>query len=321
MKRIFLCAAGCMLTACAATVRSADYPQKPVRLVVGFPAGSGVDILARLAGQKLTDLYSQSFVIENRPGAGTNIATAFVAKAPPDGYTLLMGTVANAINANLYAKLPFDFLRDFSAIAPGATAPNLLVIHPSIPARTVRDLIALAKAQPGKLSFGSSGTGTAPHLAGELFKRMAGIDVVHVPYKGGPQATTDLIGGQFAYLFAISSTVLPHVKTGRLRALAITTLQRVPGMDDIPTIAESGLPGFEAVTWFGFVAPAGTPRDIVTKLNTDIGRVLTTVDARQQLVPQGLEPQTGTPEQFTAYMRTEFEKWGRVVKESGAKAE
>src|SRR5450759_2200134 len=321
-RKLFCCAIWAMSAlAWALGVAAADYPDKPVRMIVGFPAGSGVDILARLAGQKLAETYAQQFVIDNRPGAGSNIAANLAAKAAPDGYTIFLGTVANAINATLYAKLPFDFTRDFAPIVLAASAPNLLVVHPSVPARSVAELIRLAKAQPGQLSFGSSGTGTAPHLAGELFKRMAGIDIVHVPYRGGPQATTDLIGGQYAMLFAISSTVLPHIKSGRLRTLAITTLARMPSMPEVPTVAESGLPGFEAVTWFGFMVPAATPRDIVGRLNADIGKALALPDVHQQLALQGIDVIGGTPEQFAEHVRKETAKWADVIRRSGAKAD
>jgi tripartite-type tricarboxylate transporter receptor subunit TctC len=300
---------------------AADYPIKSVRVITGFPAGSGVDIVARVVGQKLSEAYAQQFIIDSRPGASSNIATALAAKSAPDGYTLFMGTVANTINATLYAKLPFDFTRDFAPITLKASAPNLLLVHPSVPAHNVAELVKLAKAQPGKLSFGSSGTGTLPHLAGELFKSMAGVDIVHIPYKGGPLATTDLIGGQFAILFAISSTVLPHVKSGRIRALAIATPARMPYLPEVPTVAESGLPGYEAVTWFGFTAPANTPRDIIAKLNTDILKVIHTPDVRQQFAAQGIDATGSTPEQFAAYIRSEIAKWARAIKASGARAE
>jgi len=299
----------------------AAYPTKPVRVVAGFPPGSGADITARVIGQKLGEALGQQFLVDNRMGAGSNIAAELAAKAAPDGYTLFLGTVANAINATLYARLPFDFARDFAPVVLAASAPNVLVVHPSVPARSVAELIRLAKAQPGQLSFGSSGTGTAPHLAGELFKRMAGIDIVHVPYRGGPQATTDLIGGQYAMLFAISSTVLPHIKSGRLRTLAITTLARMPSLPEVPTVAESGLPGFEAVTWFGFMVPAATPRDIVGRLNADIGKVLALPDVHQQLALQGIAVIGGTPEQFAEHVRKETAKWADVIRRSGAKAD
>jgi tripartite-type tricarboxylate transporter receptor subunit TctC len=291
-----------------------------VRAIVGFPAGSGVDIVARVVGQKLSEQYGQQFVVDNRPGAGSNIGTQLAAKAPADGYTLFLGTVANAINATLYRELPFDFTRDFAPIVLAGSAPNLLVVHPSLPARSVAELVKLARAKPGRLSFGSSGTGTAPHLAGELFKSMAAINVMHIPYKGGPQATTDLIAGQYDYLFAISSTVLPHIRSGRLRALAITTAARAPSMPDLPAVAET-LPGFEAVTWFGYMAPAGTPQDIVARLNADITKVLARADVREPLATQGIEVKMSSREQFGAYVRDEIAKWARVVKASGAQAE
>jgi tripartite-type tricarboxylate transporter receptor subunit TctC len=291
-----------------------------VRAIVGFPAGSGVDIVARVVGQKLSEQYGQLFVVDNRPGGGSNIGTQLAAKAPADGYTLFLGTVANAINATLYRELPFDFTRDFAPIVLAGSAPNLLVVHPSLPARSVAELVKLARAKPGRLSFGSSGTGTAPHLAGELFKSMAAINVMHIPYKGGPQATTDLIAGQYDYLFAISSTVLPHIRSGRLRALAITTAARAPSMPDLPAVAET-LPGFEAVTWFGYMALAGTPQDIVARLNADITKVLARADVREPLATQGIEVKTSSREQFGAYVRDEIAKWARVVKASGARAE
>ncbi len=315
------CACGALLScALSASLSAAEYPVRPVRLVVGFPAGSGVDIVARLVGQRLAESYGQQFVVDNRPGAGSNIGAQLAAKALPDGHTLFLGTVANAINATLYRELPFDFVRDFAPIALAGSAPNLLVVHPSLPARTVAELIRLARAKPGELAFGSSGTGTAPHLAGELFKTMAGIAVTHIPYKGGPQATTDLIAGQYDYLFAISSTVLPHIRSGRLRALAITTAARVPALPELPTVAET-LPGFDAVTWFGFMAPTGTPQDIVARLNGDIGGILARPEVREQLAGQGIVALGGTPEQFGAYVRAEIAKWARVVKASGARAE
>jgi tripartite-type tricarboxylate transporter receptor subunit TctC len=309
-----------LLALSSASVAAADYPSRPVRAIVGFPAGSGVDIVARLVGQKLSEQYGQQFVVDNRPGAGSNIGTQLAAKAPADGYTLFLGTVANAINATLYRELPFDFMRDFAPIVLAGSAPNLLVVHPSLPARSVAELVKLARAKPGHLSFGSSGTGTAPHLAGELFKSMAAIDVTHIPYKGGPQATTDLIAGQYDYLFAISSTVLPHIRSGRLRALAITTAARAPSMPDLPSVAET-LPGFEAVTWFGYMTPAGTPQDIVARLNADITKVLARADVREPLATQGIEVKTSSPEQFGAYVRDEITKWARAVKASGARAE
>ncbi len=297
------------------------YPQKPVKVIVGFPPASGADIMARVISQRLGEAMGQQFPVDNRPGAGSSIAAGLVAKSTADGYTLFIGTIANAINASLYTKLPFDFTRDFTAIAPGGSSPNMLVVHPSVPVRNVADLIKLAKSKPGQMSFGSSGIGTLPHLAAEMFNGMAGIKLNHIPYKGSPQATFDLIGGQFEMMFGIGATAMPEVKNGRLRALAVTTSTRLPALPDLPTIAESGLQGFEAVTWFGFVAPAGTPREIVNRLNTEITRAAALPEVRQQLAAQSIEPLNGTPEQFGAYIRDEIAKWARVVKSSGARAE
>jgi len=271
-----------------------------------------------IVAAELAEATGQQFVIDNRPGAGSNIGTAMAAKAVPDGYTLFLATVANAINATLYRKLQFDVLRDFAPVILAGTASNVLVVHPSVPARTVRELIELAKARPGKLTFGSSGIGTLPQMAAELFRRMAGIDVVHAPYKGGPQATTDLLSGQIDALFAITSTVLPHIEAGRLRALAVTSRARTPLLPLLPTVIESGLPEFEAVTWFGFAVPTGTSGDIVDRLNGEIGKALAAPEVKQQLALQGIDVAGGTPEEFEAYLRAEFAKWARLVKESGA---
>jgi tripartite-type tricarboxylate transporter receptor subunit TctC len=300
---------------------AADYPTRPVRVIVGLTAGSGVDVMARVVGQKLAEATGQPFIVENRPGAGSNIATRFAAAAAPDGYTVFVATVANAINATLYQKLQFDVLRDFSPVILAGTAPNVLIVNPSVPAKTVNELIELAKAQPGKLTMGSSGTGTSPQMTGELFRRRAEIDIVHVPYKGGPEATTALLGGQIDCLFAITSTALPHIEAGRLRALAVTSRERTALLPQVPTVSESGLPGFEAVTWFGFTVPTGTPRDIVDRLNTEIGKALAMPELKKQLALQGIDVGGGTPEQFGVYMRDEFAKWGRLVKESGMTAD
>ena len=312
--------------ACSWCINSAaqpatPYPQKPVKVIVGFPPASGADIMARVISQRLGEAMGQQFPVDNRPGAGSSIAAGLVAKSTADGYTLFIGTIANAINASLYTKLPFDFTRDFTAIAPGGSSPNMLVVHPSVPVRNVADLIKLAKSKPGQMSFGSSGIGTLPHLAAEMFNGMAGIKLNHIPYKGSPQATFDLIGGQFEMMFGIGATAMPEVKNGRLRALAVTTSTRLPALPDLPTIAESGLQGFEAVTWFGFVAPAGTPREIIIKLNTEINRVTALPEVKQQLAEQSIDAMHNSPEQFANYIREETAKWARVVKSSGARAE
>lgn len=301
--------------------QTAVYPSKPVKVIVGFPPASGADIMARVISQRVGEVLGQQFPVDNRPGAGSSIGAGIVAKSPADGYTLFIGTIANAINASLYAKLPFDFTRDFTAVAPGGSSPNMLVAHPSVPVRTVADVIRLAKSKPGQLSYGSSGVGTLPHLAAEMFNGMAGLKMTHIPYKGSPQATFDLIAGQFDLMFGISSAVMPEVKNGRLHVVAVTTATRLAALPEVPTVAESGLPGFEAVTWFGFVAPAGTPREIVNRLNTEITRAAAVTEVRQQLAAQSIEPLNGTPEHFGAYIRDEIAKWARVVKSSGARAE
>lgn len=301
--------------------QTAVYPSKPVKVIVGFPPASGADIMARVISQRVGEVLGQQFPVDNRPGAGSSIGAGIVAKSPADGYTLFIGTIANAINASLYAKLPFDFTRDFTAVAPGGSSPNMLVAHPSVPVRTVADVIRLAKSKPGQLSYGSSGVGTLPHLAAEMFNGMAGLKMTHIPYKGSPQATFDLIAGQFDLMFGISSAVMPEVKNGRLHVVAVTTATRLAALPEVPTVAESGLPGFEAVTWFGFVAPAGTPREIVNRLNTEITRAAALPEVRQQLAAQSIEPLNGTPEHFGAYIRDEIAKWARVVKSSGARAE
>ena len=322
MKRILLGTVVCLFAAAMSlTAKAADYPARPVHVIVGLTAGSGADIMARLVGQKVAESMGQPFIIENRPGAGSNIATHFAAQAAPDGYTIFVPTIANAINATLYKNLQFDVLRDFSPVILAATAPNLLIVNPKVPASTVQEFIALAKKQPGKLTIGSSGIGTSPQMTGELFRRRAGIDLLPVPYKGGPEATAALLGGQIDSLFAITSTALPHIAAGRVRALAVTSRARSPLLPNVPTVAESGMPGFEAVTWFGFAVPTGTPRPIIDRLNVEIGNALAMPDVKQKLSAQGIDVAGGTPEQFGAYMHDEFAKWGQLVKDSGAKVE
>jgi len=322
MIRILLGTVVCLFAAAMSlTAKAADYPARPVHVIVGLTAGSGVDIMARFVGQKLAESMGQPFIIENRPGAGSNIATHFAAQAAPDGYTIFVPTIANAINATLYKNLQFDVLRDFSPVILAATAPNLLIVNPKVPANTVQEFIALAKKQPGKLTIGSSGIGTSPQMTGELFRRRAGIDLLPVPYKGGPEAMAALLGGQIDSLFAITSTALPHIAAGRVRALAVTSRARSPLLPNVPTVAESGMPGFEAVTWFGFAVPTGTPRPIIDRLNVEIGKALAMPDVKQKLSAQGIDVAGGTPEQFGAYMHDEFAKWGQLVKDSGAKVE
>ena len=315
-----LCA---VLLCLAATLAFAQaYPNKPVRLVVPFPPGGTTDILARSVAQKLYEAWGQQVLIDNRPGAGGNIGTEIVAKAVPDGYTLLMGTVGtHAINSSLYSRLPFDPVKDFAPVTLVASVPNVLVVHPSLPAKSVKELIALIKAKPGELTFASSGNGTSIHLAGELFKSMTGTTMLHIPYKGSAPALTDLLGGQTNMMFDNLPSSIQHIKSGKLRALAVTSSHRSSALPDVPTVAESGVPGFEASSWFGVLAPAGTPREIVNKINADIVKALSAPEIRERLSGQGAEPVGNTPEQFAAYIKAESAKWAKVVKESGAKVD
>ena len=316
-----LCAATSALAQIASAGSGAAYPARSIRVIVGFPPGSGADITARVIGAKAEEALAQQVIVDNRPGAASNIAAELAAKAPADGYTLFIGTVANTINATLYPRLPFDFARDFAPVALTTAAPNVLVVHTSVPAKSVKELIALAKIRPGQLNYASAGTGTAPHLSGELFNAMAGVRMVHIPYKGSPPAVTDLLAGEVALMFSPSSTVLPHVKTGRLRALAVTTAARLPSLPELPTVAESGLKGYETITWFGFVAPAKTPQAIVARLNAEIVKVLALPEVRNPFAIQGIEVIGGTPEQFASYIRDEITKWAKVIRLSGAKAD
>ena len=318
------CAAAlaCIAVFLPITASAQAYPNKPVRLVVPFPAGGTTDILARAMAQKLSDALGQQFVVDNRPGAGGNIGADLVAKSPPDGYTLLMGTVGTqAINTSLYAKMPYDAAKDFAPVVLVAGVPNVLVAHPSVTAKTVPELVALAKAKPGSINFASSGNGTSIHLSGELFKVMTGVQMSHVPYKGSAPAITDLLGGQVQIMFDNLPSALPHIKAGKLRALAVTSSKRAPALPDLPTIAEAGVPGFEATSWFGILAPAGTPRDIVMKVNAESNKALQAADMKEKLLAQGAEAVGNTPEFFGDYIKAETTKWAKVVKESGAKVD
>ena len=300
-----------------------EYPVKAIRFIAPNLPGGPTDILARLIGQKLAESFGHPVVIENRAGAGGNIGTELAAKSAPDGYTLLMGAVAtHAINPSLYSKIPYDPVKDFAPVALVAQVPNILVVNPAVPAKTVRELIDLARAKPGTLNFGSGSTGSTGHLAGELFNTMAGVKMVHIPYKGAAPATADLLGGQVQLMFDNLASALPNVKAGKLRALAVTTLARSPAIPELPTIAESGLPGFDLTTWFGLLVPAGTPPEIVARLNAEIVRALDAKDMRERLDKMGAEPlSNNTPERFAAFIRSEAAKYARVVKDSGAKVD
>jgi tripartite-type tricarboxylate transporter receptor subunit TctC len=289
---------------------------------VPFPPGGSLDVVARAIGQKLTDAWGQPVIIDNRPGAGGNIGADLVAKASPDGYTILEGALStHAVNISLYGRLPYDPIKDFAPISLVAVTPNVLVINPTAPFNTVPELIAYAKANPGKLSFGSGSNGSAGHLAGELFDSMAGVQMTHIPYKGAAPAVIDLIAGHVSLMFDNLSSALPNIKAARVRAIAVTTLKRSPLLPDVVTISESGLRGFDVSTWFGIFAPAGTPPDIVAKLNGEIVRVLHTRDMRERLALLGAEPIGNQPDEFAAFIKTEIPKYAKVIKASGAKAD
>ena len=319
MRALLAILAGIALIVGTGPAPAADYPTKPIRLVVPFPPGGTTDILARAVAQKLSETWNQQVIVDNRPGAGGNIGSDLVAKAAPDGYTLVMGTVGtHAINPNLYAKMPYDHVKDFAPVILVAGVPNVLVVNPSLPVHSVKELIDYAKANPGKLNFASSGNGTSIHLSGELFKTMAGVQMTHVPYKGSAPALADLMGGQVQLMFDNLPSSLGLIKGGKLRAVAVTSTTRAAALPDVPTIAESGLPGFEASSWFGLLAPAGTPHDVVGKLNGVVAAWLATPEAKDKLLAQGAIAAGGSPEAFAKHIESETSKWAKVVKASGA---
>jgi tripartite-type tricarboxylate transporter receptor subunit TctC len=309
-------AAGTLATGPAA---AQAFPTKPVTIIVPFAAGGTTDILARVIGEALKKELGQPVVIDNRAGAGGNIGGALAAKATADGHTLFMGTVGtHAINASLYKKMPFDHVKDFAPLTRVAMVPNLLVANPARPYNNVKELIAYAKANPGKVSFGSSGNGSSIHLSGELFNSMAKVDMIHVPYKGSAPAVTDLVGGQIDIMFDNMPSAIQHVRSGRLKALAVTTAKRSPELPNVPTIAEAGVPGYEATSWFGMFAPANTPAPVVAKLNAALVKVLSDAEVKKKLAEQGAEPYSEKPEQFAEFIRKETAKWSQVVKAAGA---
>ena len=315
MKRTLTFALG-MLAAVAAMAQ-APFPGRQVSMVVGFAPGGGTDTASRIIAKKLAENLGQSVVVENKPGAGGNIATEFVVRSVPDGSTILLGSVGSlTVTPHLVAKLPYDPFKDLAPLTMAVVFPNLLVVHPSLNVNTLAEFVKLAAAKPGSITFGSSGIGGAGHLAGELFKIVAKIDIVHVPYKGGGPAVTDLLGGQIGAVFATPASAGVHVKAGKIRGLAMTGAARSPSMPEVPTIAESGYPGYEATNWYAYVAPSKTPKDVLARWNQELVKVLNTPDVREQLISHGLEPHPGTAEALTKYMEREYATWGRVVKEA-----
>ena len=320
MLKMKLPALALALTATGAGAQGPAYPVKPVRLVVPSSPGGGTDILARVLAQKMSESLGQQFVVENRPGAGQVIGIEAVARAAPDGYTLLMAASAIVINEVIYAKPPYATLRDFAPVTLAASLPNILVVHPALPVKSVRELIALAKTRPGQLNYSSAGSGTSPHLSMELFRLMAGITLTHIPYKGTGPATVDLIAGQVQLSMPNVLTALPQIKGGKLRPLGVTSARRATGLPDIPAIAET-LPGYEAIQWYGLLAPAGTPREIVARAQAEIARILLLPEMKERLAADGADAVGNRPEEFAAYIRAELAKWGKVVKTGGIKLE
>jgi tripartite-type tricarboxylate transporter receptor subunit TctC len=299
---------------------AADYPARPIRFVIGFAPGGASDTMVRVVGAKLSENLKQPVIIDNRPGAGGNIAAEITARSQADGYTLLLGNNGMlAVNVSLYPKIGFDPLKDFAPVILIASQPNILVVHPGVAAKSVKELVALAKAKAGQLNYASPGGGTTGHLAAELFKRMAGVDMLIVPFKGGGPAVASVLGGQTQFTFATALSVQPHISAGRVRALAVTTAQRSPNFPDLPTVAEAGVPGFDAITWHGVVVPARTPQSVVTRLNREFNQILKSVETRDRLNTLGSDIIGGEPKQLADYVRVEIPKWAKVIKESGAR--
>jgi tripartite-type tricarboxylate transporter receptor subunit TctC len=322
LNHLLLGAAALTLAMATTLVSGQTFPTKPVRIVVGFPSGGNVDIPTRIIASKLGDLWGTSVIVDNRPGAGGNIGADLVAKAAPDGYTLLTCNAAShGINPSFYKKIPFDAVKDFAFISQIGSTANVLLVHPSVPANSVSEFVAYAKAHPGKISFASAGVGTSQHLAMELLKSMTGINVVHVPYKGGHPALTDLLGGQVQAMFAAVPTSQATIKAGKLRALGVTSPKRSAQLPGVPTIAESGVPGFSVTSWYGLCAPAGVPQPVLAKLQADVVKVLTRPDTQQLLAEQGIEVAATNSEQFAEFVKAEIAKWAKVVNEAGITAD
>jgi tripartite-type tricarboxylate transporter receptor subunit TctC len=311
-----------LLAASVQPLPAQEYPEKTIRLIVPYTPGGTADMLARTIGQKLSASMGQQVIVDNRPGAGGNIGADLAAKAAPDGYTLLVGTVAtHAINPSLYPNMPYNAEKDFAPIILMVTLPNVLVVNPSLPVHSVKELIAIAKSKPGELAFASSGNGTSLHLSGELFKKMTGVDMIHIPYKGSAPAVTDLVGGQVQLMFDNLPSSLQQIKAGKLRALAVTGPRRSPVLPDLPTLSESGLAGFSITSWFALYAPAGTPAKILSKLNKAAAQAIASKELREQWMAQGLEPAGGTAEQLAEFRRIEAPKWEKLIRESGARVD
>src|SRR5688572_1577538 len=301
----------------ATPVASQEYPTRAVRIVVPSPPGGGTDIVARVLAADFSKSFAQPFVVENKPGAGNMIGIEAVARATPDGYTLLMVPATLALNSVLYKKVPYHPIRDFAPITLAATAPLVLIVHPSVPAQSLAEFVAYAKREPGKMSYATAGIGTAPHLCMELLKSMAGIDLLHIPYKGTAPAVADVISGQIAAMFATALTARPVIDSGRVRALAVSTPQRVSALPGVPPVAEAGVPGYSAIQWYGLLAPAGTPQPVIARVNAEALRSLRSGEMKERLAADGAEPQGSTPEEFGALIRSELDKWGRVTRAAG----
>lgn len=301
-------------------VHAQQYPTKPLRLIVPYPPGGGTDTIARVFALKLAEAIGQQVVLDNRPGAGANLGLEIAAKMPADGYTLLLATIANTISASLYSKLNYDLVRDFAPVTLLATTPHILVVHPSLPVKTARELITFAKARPGQITYSSSGSGTPAHLAGELFASMTGVKMIHVPYKGGGPSVIALVGGEVSVGFPTMPSVIGHIKAGKMRALALTTAKRSPSLPELATLGEGAVPEYDVGSWYGLAVPAATPKDIIARLNAETLKVLRLPDTLQRLDAAGFEVLTSTPEEYGAFTRSEIEKWAKVVKASGARA-
>lgn len=315
-------AIGSLILMCAAASTGAQaYPSRPIRFIVPFPPGGGNDIVGRIVAQRLNEAFGLPVVVDNRGGAGGTIGTDITSKAPPDGHTMLVNNISLAVNATLFSRLPYDTVRDLAPVTLVGRQPNLLVVNPAVPAGSVRDLLALARAKPGQIVYGSGGIGTASHLSTELLKLMTRTDMVHVPYKGLGPALTDLMGGRVQLIISTMASALPQVRSGKLKPLAVTTAQRSAFFPELPTMAEAGVPGYEFSTWYGLLVPAGTPRAIIEKLNAETGKILRSPALKDQFAAQGLDPTPSSPAEFGAYLKSEVEKWGKVVKASGARAD